>query len=605
MALVEMEKGGTDGSMRFHAAAVGTALLVPALAFSLFSSEAFRFPRMASGEILVFLSALAGILAWRGGGPVSREAVVASLVPLSALVSASQTSHPLTAGTDLARLGAYWVFFLLLGRATNPWRFLPMVLVGGAVNTFIAWAQAAGWRPGWWVAWEGRHAVYGTFGNPNFLAEYIAPLAVLSFAFFLGAIRPVKRWGWFLAWTAFLSILVLTISRSAWLGLACGIGVFLLANRGLGRTGKKLAIIAGITALVLVIMGWEPVSNRLISSFSPGEPGIATRLSMWKVAGRIIAEHPVLGTGPGGYGLNYLEYSARIAVDGAAVRPAYGVLATGWPERPAYAGITQDAHNDALQALADRGLLGGAVFVLLLGWMGWKAVRGLKEESGRLSRSASLGAITAILVECLFGFPMRVFPTAVLLLWLVSCAVPIRPAGSRWRGAALFLAVLSSLGGLWFTARLFMADSLMNSGMNSPSGIAIMEKGLRLAPTHGELHFRMALKLIGAGRMDEAIVHLRQAMPGFKDPDVQFNLGWIALQKKDYRGSIGWFKEGLRLYPYYRPSAWRDLGAAFRGAGMKAEAVEAEAHALLSAPGIGGEVSPRKGGPAAGSVPGR
>ena len=65
-----------------------------------------------------------------------------------------------------------------------------------------------------------------------------------------------------------------------------------------------------------------------------------------------------------------------------------------------------------------------------------------------------------------------------------------------------------------------------------------------------------------------------------KDPDVQFNLGWIALQEKKYRESIAWFVEGLRLYPYYRPSAWRDLAAAYRGAGMRAEAVEAEKRAV-------------------------
>ena len=551
---------------RFHKLAVGAVLFIPAVVFSLISSEGFRYPKMFSGEILVFLAVLVATLIWRGRGPVSSGVILAGLIPVSALVSCTVSGHLLTAGNDLARLTALWLFFLLLGRAGNPWHFLPVVIAGAAINILIAWAQAVGWSPDWWVAWEGRHAIYGTFGNPNFLAEYAAPLAVLSLGFFLGSSRGVRRWGWLGIWTALISILVLTVSRSAWLGLLVGLAVYFLASRG-GNAGRRNSIIAGTAALLVIALGWSQVYNRIASSFAPGEPGISTRLHMWKVAGKIIAEHPVLGTGPGGYSLNYLEYSARIGEGGRQ-------------ERPAYAGITQDAHNDFLQALAERGLTGGLVLLLLFVWIGWNGVAGLGEGQGRLGRSAAFGALAAILVESLFGFPLRVFPAACLFLWLIACIVPFRPIGSIWRVTGSILAFVSALVGIWFTSRVMMADSMMHAGIVSPSGIKFMQKGLALTPANGELHFRFALKLISAGKMDEAVVHLGQAMPGFKDPDVQFNLGWIALQEKKYRESIAWFVEGLRLYPYYRPSAWRDLAAAYRGAGMRAEAVEAEKRAV-------------------------
>jgi len=197
-----------------------------------------------------------------------------------------------------------------------------------------------------------------------------------------------------------------------------------------------------------------------------------------------------------------------------------------------------------------------------------------------------LGALAAISVECFFGFPMRVFPTAALFLWLACCAVPFRPAPASGMIAGRILAVVFSVSGLWVAARLAAADSYLGAGADPFGGLARMESGVKLLPGQGELHFRLALKLIGTGRMDEAAAHLMQAMPGFKDPDVQFNLGWIALRQKRYQESITWFREGLRLYPYYRPQAWRDLGLAYRGAGMGKEAREAEARAALPPTGV-------------------
>jgi O-antigen ligase len=566
---------------RFNAVAAGAVLLVPAAVFSILASESFRYPKLWTGEGLVFLCSLGAWVAWRGRP--FREAdpadVVWGLTAMAAGVSLVNTSHLLTGASEIMRLVSLVLAFSLFRRVPNLRRLLPVIVLAAVVNAGLACAQAGGWRASW-MSREGRHAVYGTFGNPNFLAEYLAPVIILG----VGAALEAAGRGW-LGWAAaaclMLAALLLTVSRSGWLGLAAGSAVFLLLALPAIRSAGRMRRLAWTGAALLAIAAtlWSPLWVRVSSSFGTADPGVTTRVFMWKAAVAQFKDHPVLGAGPGGYSLGYLDYAARLQESGGA--------------RPGYAGITQEAHNDALQLLAERGLAGAVLWVAAFCFLGFRAVRSTpgpaEAEPSRIGHAAAAGAVTAVLVESGLGFPMRIFPTASVLLWSLARMTPLRATRDAWLpGLISFRTLILCPPLLWFLGRTLAADGALALGRGRPDTGAEtrLREGLRLLPWHGELEFRLGLNLLAQGREGEAAAEFQRALAGFKDPDVYFNLGTIASRQKRFNESAGWFREGLRRYPYFNARPYADLAEALLGAGRRDEARDAAARALEIDPGL-------------------
>src|SRR5690606_33495626 len=65
------------------------------------------------------------------------------------------------------------------------------------------------------------------------------------------------------------------------------------------RPAGPAAAAAAAVAAALVAGG--PVGERLASAVAPAEAGGRGRLDEWRVAGRVVADPPVLGGGPEGY----------------------------------------------------------------------------------------------------------------------------------------------------------------------------------------------------------------------------------------------------------------------------------------------------------------
>ncbi len=220
---------------------LGAALAIPAAAVSLVSSESFRYPKMLTGECMVFLAALYWL--WAGRREQKGEDL-GVLLAWAGLLSAAGSflwsrPHVLAGGAEISRLAALWMLFWLMRRVDRPWRFTTLVMAAALLNSAFAFMQAAGWRPVWWKAWEGRHAVYGTFGNPNFFAEYLAPLAIVALGRAFTAPEAGRRWGSIALWAAFLSLLFITASRSAWLGLTPSSSAFPRASSAAGDSPRS------------------------------------------------------------------------------------------------------------------------------------------------------------------------------------------------------------------------------------------------------------------------------------------------------------------------------------------------------------------------------
>jgi len=232
----------------------------------------------------------------------------------------------------------------------------------------------------------------------------------------------VTRRGWaglrhrIIALGAFV-VLLLTMTRSAWIGCLVGLGTYAATRlvRGIGPPtpgqqprrwadyGMPLLVVAVIGLLVVLsLAGSDVLLQRGASIFSLDNPTNLDRLAMAATGLRIIRAHPILGVGPG------------------LVQRVYPAWRVDWAVRE----TNPHLHNDALQIAAERGLLGLAMWLWLMAAIvvgAWRVLRysGAHGEGGPEARAA-IGALAAFLTMGMFEYNFSDSEVLMILLLIVS-----------------------------------------------------------------------------------------------------------------------------------------------------------------------------------------
>lgn len=270
----------------------------------------------------------------------------------------------------------------------------------------------------------------GTLRNPNLLAEFLLYGAVAAFLF---AGRDVR--GGALRWAAVplaalcLAGIGLTGSRAGFL-LVIPAGFFLAGRRyGWRRTAVALLLFAAVLLAVS-----NPFFDR---DRWRGDPFALQRLSMWKAAVRIFADHP-WGVGVGHF--KYYFQAARDPVAGTVIR---------------YARFALTPHNEFLSVLSELGIAGAAAFLGLAA-----AILAALRRAVRTPDPAATGAAAVLLVSGLHAvLETNYHVPGVLLVNAAALAVlsgrpgpalaerEVRIKGVvRWTGVALLLAMTAYSG---------------------------------------------------------------------------------------------------------------------------------------------------------------
>ncbi|QXC62729.1 O-antigen ligase family protein [Aquihabitans sp. G128] len=316
-------------------------------------------------------------------------------------------------GTPERQLGVVtWALLavaLLAGTSLDPDGDAGPLLVGLAAAAVgvggVAAAEAVGWAPG--PVGLGGSRLTGTFGS----AAYLGAASALLLPIAAGTAAD-RRLGRPLRATAAVGAVLVGVAcvgagtRSAWVGLAAAAGATAVARRrGLRRERGRAAPIAalGLAALAVVVVA-TPVGGRLSSAFDERSPGGIGRLDEWRVAARVIAEHPVTGVGPEGY---------RVA------------FASGVDERyqreHGRDPLPDRAHSAPLDVALAGGVGAGLAWLAVAGLIGRFAWRGLRR--GRPWVVGLAAGVVAHGVGELFLFPTsELDPVAWLLGGLLVAA---------------------------------------------------------------------------------------------------------------------------------------------------------------------------------------
>lgn len=464
------------------------------------------------------------------------------------------------------------------------------VLIAAVPVMLLAVAQVQGWYAGW-VALDSVPVAYmpprppSTLGNANALGTVLAMLLPVSIARLRYARQPLMQvlLGVWIAGAVL--VLYLTFSRGAWLAAVAGV----TALWGLSLSVQHTSLVwewwrqrsrrMRVSMFVLgVVAGIVAVSMLLVSAraFETPRRDPGTRLFLWQVAWDTFREYPVVGRGPGTYGLSLLE------------RWSFP------PEHP-HAG----AHNLILNIAAELGALGLTALVVTIGliaWHGWQAVQQANNSDERTYRAACLGGLVALGVHSMVDIPLIVPAIVLLALGLLAVGIhgPKLTSGrgttmSRYHGRLRFAsATVLWIGVLlsgWWSARIYthyaegqqaLADGDLRSGVSilkeiaqtrpelalyhaeygyacgltvytgdltcAGEGVAAYRRALELEPQHAVWWANLAALHWDSGQPSAAVGALRQAVH-YAPEAADF---WLALGV--YQEALGWDKAAFDAY---------------------------------------------------------
>jgi len=248
-----------------------------------------------------------------------------------------------------------------LGRTLNAVRWImgAMFVAGAAEALYGAVQFVTDSGPGAF-ALQGALRAFGHFDQPNPFAGYLATILPLGVAMALTPANPRKyRWGAALASVVLSVGIGLSQSRGAWLG--CAVAALCLLIAWNATTRRLLVPIgaAGALVLAMALTGLLPASilDRLAQAVeyfgvfdvrtvevTSENWAVVERMAHWQAGWFMFVDHPWLGVGAGNYAEAYPLYFVGM-----------------WREALGH------AHNYYLNILAELGVAGGGVLVLLLG----------------------------------------------------------------------------------------------------------------------------------------------------------------------------------------------------------------------------------------------
>jgi len=216
-----------------------------------------------------------------------------------------------------------------------------------------------------------EHRINGPSSHVMTFSNLLLPLALMILLLFWH-----RRTWWLGAAVLVTSLaLLLTFTRSVWLGWSVAVFVILMMKRTPWRVYALPALVFFVTFMPMDLF------SRLWSTFDTKQYSNFDRIRMLEAGVEMIKDRPLLGVGPA----NVKEaYSLYRKSDAPRSRPPH-------------------LHNNFVQLWAERGILGLAAYLLLLGLFVRECVRGWPSMWAEIGIAVTVGLTVAGLFEFNFG----------------------------------------------------------------------------------------------------------------------------------------------------------------------------------------------------------
>ncbi len=354
----------------------------------------------------------------------------------------------------------YWSYVSNMTYESSK-QLLTWVLVAAAVVAVYAGFEHFGVSPSCvmttgkpdvacWIQ-DVQNRVFGTLGQPNWLAAYLVSLIFIPMARFLKN-KSLPALGLF---ALIFIVLLFTKSRSGLLAFGISGVVFW----GFNRSIKNFLVLASCI-LLLVSLIPNPIRDLVIKSQTQAPVGPALEVGgtesgnirkiVWTGAVRIwrgSTKNFLLGTGPETFAESYYQY-----------RPVEHNQTSEWEL------LYNKAHNEFLNYLATTGFLGLGAYLIMLGVMGWLLFKS--------KNWALLAGWLTISVTNFWGFSVVIMQILLFILPAIGITLNSQdtpPKKSDVEGGQILMMVgiiLVAAYLLFVTGRYWLADVKYASGQN-------------------------------------------------------------------------------------------------------------------------------------------
>jgi len=380
---------------------------------------------------------------------------------------------------------------------------------------------------------------FGTLGQQNVLGAFLALLCPLAYRELVDA----NAWSTRLIALNALAILgvalILTLSRSAWLGTALAAVIVIAGSRR--SILRPRVVAAAIVVIGLGVVGLtvgrgfqleQKIEARAVSVFDVNAWG--PRPAIWRDSVTLIASRPVLGYGPDNFGLVFPRFQA----DYLGQQPV------------------DKAHAESLQVAATQGLIGLAAYVLVLAafvrafWRGRHRPGAIAIFAGWVAYQVTLQLNFSALAASL---PFWIFAAAAMESWGATRrrSLPLAGKGGVGALAAIPIVALAALA-IVGTVFPYLADSRLQ--------VAVV------ADADGRL-----------GPAKAAAAQANELAP--QESVYAVEVGNIAFERSDWASAADAYDAASRLGTY-NPLVYRNLALAEINLGRFADARAAAAKAV-------------------------
>lgn len=314
---------------------------------------------------------------------------VYGLVSTASAIAAERQVHA-------AYEGMLWFKMLIFPCAVMLYRQVPR-LRELAVYAFAVVASGGSiWGVVEFVFFDRRDLERRINGPSSHVMTYSGLLLPLSVMFLVIWWRE-RKWWQAVACLLSTSTLLLTFTRSVWIGWLVAVLAVILVKRA------RLAFYALPAALIFLMVMPLPLFGRLVSTFDMNQSSNFDRIRMLQAGVEIIKDFPVLGVGP------------------ANVKEVYALYRKPDAPRPR----PPHLHNNVIQLWAERGILGLGAYLALLGLFLRECVlawRGPQRMWAEVGVAVAVSLTVAGLFEFNFG-DTEVFYQLLNLFALVAVSV--------------------------------------------------------------------------------------------------------------------------------------------------------------------------------------